>query len=73
MLLGVLGGFAEYFSLDATLLRIIFIVFLIATGLFPGVLLYLIAALLMNEGTNAHPSKPSEGEPTHDAADHSAV
>ena len=44
---GVIAGFAEYFATDVTLLRIAFLLFLLATGLFPGVVLYLIAILIM--------------------------
>lgn len=44
---GVMGGFGEYFEVDATLLRVIFIFFVLVTGLFPGVFAYLIAILIM--------------------------
>ena len=38
---GVCGGLAEYFNVDATVIRIIFIVLLLHGG-FPGLLPYLI-------------------------------
>lgn len=38
---GVCGGLAEYFDIDATVVRIIFIVLLLPGG-FPGLLPYLI-------------------------------
>ena len=38
---GVCGGLAEYFNVDATVIRIIFIVLLLPGG-FPGLLPYLI-------------------------------
>lgn len=44
---GVLGGFGEYFSVDPTLLRVLFVVLVLMTGLFPGVIAYLIAIHLM--------------------------
>lgn len=44
---GVCGGLAEYFDHDATLWRLGFAVFLIITGLFPGVVLYIIAWIVM--------------------------
>ncbi len=47
MLSGVLAGFANYYNIDATLLRVIFAFFMIFTGLFPGLLLYLVAAFIM--------------------------
>ncbi len=49
MFLGVLGGLAEYFNIDATILRLGFIVFVVLTGFFPGVLLYFLAAIVMPE------------------------
>ncbi|MEX0931117.1 MAG: PspC domain-containing protein, partial [Candidatus Paceibacterota bacterium] len=38
---GVLSGFAEYFEQDATHWRLAFVVFLIITGVMPGVLIYI--------------------------------
>ncbi len=37
---GVLGGLAEYFDHDPTFWRLGFVVLLILTGLFPGVIIY---------------------------------
>lgn len=47
MFLGVLGGLGEYFGIDPTLLRVGFIIVFALTGFFPGVLSYLLAALIM--------------------------
>lgn len=44
-LFGVLGGFAEYFSIDANLLRIGFLIFSLLPG--PSILIYIICALIM--------------------------
>lgn len=44
---GVCGGLGRYFNLDATLVRIIFLVLLVGYG--SGLLLYLIMWLLMPE------------------------
>lgn len=49
---GVVGGFAQYFNVDSTLLRIVFVGLLLMTGLVPGAILYVIAAILMP--SNAH-------------------
>lgn len=46
---GVLGGLAEYLSMDATVIRLIFVGLLIFTGFFPGLILYIIAAMVMPE------------------------
>jgi phage shock protein C len=45
--LGVCGGLAEYFDVDSTLIRLLWIVFTIATGIFPGVLAYIVAAIVI--------------------------
>lgn len=41
MIGGVAGGIAEYFEVDPTLVRIIFVLLLLP-GFFPGILLYMI-------------------------------
>jgi len=47
MVAGVIGGFAEYFQVDSTLLRLGWVLITIFTGFFPGVLFYIVAALIM--------------------------
>ena len=42
---GVCAGFAEYFNIDPTLVRLLWVAFSLAGG--AGVLFYLIAALVM--------------------------
>ena len=49
MVAGVCGGFAEYFGLDATLVRVIYVALTIFSAAFPGIILYLIMMLLMPE------------------------
>ncbi len=44
---GVIAGVADYFAIDVTLLRVIFIFFVLVTGFFPGVIGYILAALVM--------------------------
>lgn len=46
-LCGVCGGIAEYFNIDPTLVRLLWILFSIAGG--AGVLAYIIAAVIMPE------------------------
>ena len=48
MFAGVAGGLAEYFSIDPTLVRLIFVILALAGG--PGLLAYLILWLVMPEG-----------------------
>ena len=42
---GVCGGFAEFFGIDATILRLLVVLFTLAGG--SGVLFYIVAALIM--------------------------
>lgn len=44
-LAGVAAGLANYFDVDVTIVRLLFILFTIAGG--PGILAYIIAALVM--------------------------
>ncbi len=44
---GVLAGLAEYFDQDPVLFRILAIVFLVLTGIFPGLLFYIAAWIVM--------------------------
>ena len=49
MIAGVCGGIAEYFGIDATIVRLAWVLFLLCGGC--GVLAYIIALIIM-------PSKP---------------
>ncbi|MDP2629372.1 MAG: PspC domain-containing protein [Candidatus Harrisonbacteria bacterium] len=44
---GVLGGIGEYFNIDPTLLRLIFLLVVIFTALIPGIIFYILAFALM--------------------------
>lgn len=44
---GVCGGIAEYFNVDSVLVRIIYILIDIATGVVPGIIAYLLAWAIM--------------------------
>jgi phage shock protein C len=46
---GVIGGLAEYFRVDPTLLRVIYVVGSIVSAAFPGILVYVLLWLLIPE------------------------
>lgn len=48
-LCGVCAGIAEYFDLDPTLVRIAYVALSFFSAAFPGILLYIIMALIMPE------------------------
>lgn len=49
MLCGVLGGFADYINADATLIRIIYAALSVFSAGFPGIVLYIICAIVIPE------------------------
>lgn len=46
-LAGVCGGLAEYFDLDPTLVRAGYVILSVFSAAFPGVILYIILAVIM--------------------------
>lgn len=57
---GIFGGLGEYFNIDPVLFRIIFIFFVLATGIVPGLFTYIIAIFII-------PKKPiQEAEVVND-------
>ncbi len=49
VLSGVCGGLAEYFELDPTLVRILTVIIAFFLGIFGGLIIYLVAALVIPE------------------------
>jgi phage shock protein C len=46
---GVCGGLAAYADMDPTVVRLIWVVVTVFTGFVPGILAYIIAAIIMPE------------------------
>jgi len=46
---GVFGGLGDYLQIDPTLLRLLFAVFVVFTGIIPGVITYLVAIFIIPE------------------------
>lgn len=44
---GIIGGIGEYYEIDPTVLRLIFIVLTLVSGVVPGIVFYLIALLIV--------------------------
>lgn len=49
MIAGVCGGLAEYFDLDVSIIRILFVVLTIFTAAFPGILVYIVMWIVVPE------------------------
>ncbi|MGB9037045.1 MAG: PspC domain-containing protein [Acinetobacter calcoaceticus] len=54
MIAGVMGGIAERFGWNVTLLRIIFVVISIMSAAFPGILIYLVLWLVIPKKQPEH-------------------
>jgi len=46
---GVMGGLAEHFRLDPTLLRVLYVVGSVLSAAFPGILVYILLWVLIPE------------------------
>ena len=44
---GVIGGLGEYLDVDPVILRLLWVVIVIFTGLFPGLLAYILAIFIV--------------------------
>lgn len=47
MLSGVCGGIGEYFNIDPTLIRLVWAIATFVTGIFVGILAYVVAAIII--------------------------
>ena len=46
---GVCGGLAEYFGLDPTVVRVVYVLLSIFSAAFPGILIYILLWILIPE------------------------
>ena len=49
---GVCGGIAEYLGIDSTIVRVVYAALSLFTSAFPGIILYIVLALIMPEQDN---------------------
>lgn len=52
---GVCAGLAEHLGIDVTLMRLIWLFVIVMTGIFPGVIVYLLAWIVMPEEPETKP------------------
>lgn len=55
---GVCGGLGEYFGMDSTIVRLLWVLVTFFTGLVPGMVVYLVGWLIMPEGSLPVPVQP---------------
>jgi phage shock protein C len=48
---GIIGGIGEYFDIDPTVLRLIFVFIVLATGIMPGIIAYIAALFIVPKKT----------------------
>jgi phage shock protein C len=63
MLAGVLGGLSTYLNVDPAIVRILFVLFVIATGFFPGVIAYGLAVFFIPKEAIVTPAAPAADAP----------
>ncbi|MBI4132782.1 MAG: PspC domain-containing protein [Candidatus Sungbacteria bacterium] len=44
---GIIGGIGEYFDIDPVLLRLVWLLIVISSGIVPGVIVYLLAIYIV--------------------------
>ena len=49
MIAGVCGGIAEYLNIDSTVIRLLWVVVTLFTGIVPGIIAYIIAWIIIPE------------------------
>lgn len=59
MIGGVCAGLAEYFDLDVTLIRVLYLILTLFSAAFPGVILYIILLLIIPEAAPAAKKEPN--------------
>jgi phage shock protein C len=50
---GIIGGIGEYFDVDPTVLRLIFVFLILASGIMPGIIAYIIALFIVPQKPEA--------------------
>ena len=66
MIAGVCGGMGKYLGLDATVVRLLFALLTIFTGVVPGLILYIVMMFIIPDEPLAVPPAPTE-PPTPEA------
>lgn len=50
MIAGVCGGIGEYFNVDPTVIRLLWVLLLFPTAIFGGIIVYIIATIIIPDG-----------------------
>jgi len=63
---GVIGGVGEFFDIDPTVLRLLYLLITIFTGLIPGIVAYILAVIIMPKEPLAEKATRRERENKED-------
>jgi phage shock protein C len=66
MIAGVLAGIAEYFDIDPTIIRLIFVFLAVFTACFPALLTYILFWIIMPEKSHKTKESVSHETPNHE-------
>jgi phage shock protein C len=61
MMAGICGGLAEYFDIDVSIIRLIFIAIALASALIPMVIFYIIAWIVIPTQAASPPTEEKKG------------
>ena len=64
---GVCGGLGEFFNIDPTLIRVVYVVLAIFSAGFPGLLIYIILCVVIPKAPEGY--QPWQQEPPQDYQD----
>lgn len=56
---GLCGGLGEYFDIDPSVIRLLWVIVTVMTGIIPGVIAYFVAAWAVPERPRGEPAKDS--------------
>jgi phage shock protein C len=62
---GVCAGLAEYMSMDVTLMRLLWAIVAVMTGIFPGLIAYVVAWIIMPESNDVVAVPATQQPVTH--------
>ena len=62
MVSGVCGGLEDYLGIDVTIIRLVWVIFSVISGFFPGLITYIIATVIIPEDPAENDNWTENGE-----------
>lgn len=62
---GICGGLGEYFNVDPVALRLVWLLIVIFSGIFPGVIAYILAIFIIPPEPSSHAAHEKSEGPQH--------